>query len=184
MACAGGAAATVVTFEDLEAGTIGGHVMTGGLVVFGQYPVGFTVIPASDPAATGTSGQEALTLPHSYVPGTVVYRFAITGDAFYTSLDLNGAAGQTLTISFNSDVFLPFVLDGDLGAFQTYGIPQGPAKFTSVAITSDSPFTIDNIVYDRPVGWGAVPEPGAWGLMITGFGLAGTALRRRRCVTA
>ena len=27
---------------------------------------------------------------------------------------------------------------------------------------------------------GAVPEPGAWALMIAGFGLAGAALRKRR----
>lgn len=30
----------------------------------------------------------------------------------------------------------------------------------------------------------AVPEPGAWALMITGFGLAGATLRRRRTVAA
>lgn len=31
---------------------------------------------------------------------------------------------------------------------------------------------------------GAVPEPSAWALMISGFGLAGAALRRRRVVAA
>lgn len=30
----------------------------------------------------------------------------------------------------------------------------------------------------------AVPEPATWGLMITGFGMAGAALRRRRAVAA
>lgn len=33
-------------------------------------------------------------------------------------------------------------------------------------------------------GAGAVPEPGAWSLMIAGFGLLGTALRRRRAAFA
>lgn len=33
-----------------------------------------------------------------------------------------------------------------------------------------------------PTGAGAVPEPATWALMITGFGLAGAAARRRRAV--
>jgi hypothetical protein len=31
---------------------------------------------------------------------------------------------------------------------------------------------------------GGIPEPASWGLMITGFGLTGAALRRRRALTA
>jgi hypothetical protein len=46
--------------------------------------------------------------------------------------------------------------------------------------------------FDQPGVWtvttradpAAVPEPAAWALMIAGFGLAGTALRRRRSVVA
>jgi hypothetical protein len=38
-------------------------------------------------------------------------------------------------------------------------------------------------VFDSAVA-GAVPEPGAWALMILGFGAAGTALRRRRSLAA
>ncbi len=33
-------------------------------------------------------------------------------------------------------------------------------------------------------GAGGVPEPATWGLMLTGFGLAGSALRRRRAMDA
>jgi hypothetical protein len=35
-----------------------------------------------------------------------------------------------------------------------------------------------------PIGGGAVPEPASWALMISGFGLAGAALRRRRTAVA
>ncbi|TCP30061.1 PEPxxWA-CTERM sorting domain-containing protein [Sphingomonas sp. BK235] len=39
---------------------------------------------------------------------------------------------------------------------------------------------IDNIKWDvRAVGAGAVPEPATWAMMILGFGLVGTSLRRR-----
>lgn len=40
---------------------------------------------------------------------------------------------------------------------------------------------LDNLVLTGTLA-GGVPEPGAWALMILGFGAAGTALRRRRVV--
>lgn len=46
------------------------------------------------------------------------------------------------------------------------------AKFDNVVLTGD------NLVS------GAVPEPGAWALMILGFGAAGAAIRRRRSALA
>lgn len=39
---------------------------------------------------------------------------------------------------------------------------------------------IDNFRVSSAAGAGAIPEPGAWALMIAGFGLAGASLRRRR----
>lgn len=38
--------------------------------------------------------------------------------------------------------------------------------------------------FDFAVAGGAVPEPASWALMISGFGLAGAMLRRRRAVSA
>ena len=38
----------------------------------------------------------------------------------------------------------------------------------------------DDFTFSTLNALGAVPEPATWGLMLTGFGLAGTALRRRR----
>jgi hypothetical protein len=38
---------------------------------------------------------------------------------------------------------------------------------------------LDKIIFDGAVG-GAVPEPATWAMMILGFGLVGTAMRRRK----
>jgi hypothetical protein len=51
--------------------------------------------------------------------------------------------------------------------------------------SDDEGFGLDNVVitYDG-VRTPGVPEPATWGLMIAGFGMAGTALRRRRTLAA
>lgn len=54
--------------------------------------------------------------------------------------------------------------------------------------TGSDGVTLDNVSLCGPAGCpvvnGAVPEPAAWALMILGFGVIGTALRRRRGVPA
>jgi len=51
--------------------------------------------------------------------------------------------------------------------------------FTHTAGGTSGGMYLDNISVDGPDG-SAVPEPATWALMISGFGLAGTALRQRR----
>jgi len=68
------------------------------------------------------------------------------------------------TASFTATVAGSFNLDFDSGSAD--GI--GPL--------------LDNVTVD--VTGGGVPEPASWALMITGFGLAGTALRRQRLAVA
>jgi hypothetical protein len=43
--------------------------------------------------------------------------------------------------------------------------------------------TLDNVVLETAAPVGGVPEPAAWALMLTGFGLTGVAVRRRSSVT-
>jgi hypothetical protein len=63
------------------------------------------------------------------------------------------------------------------------GSPMTVGLFSSL-LTSSSNLGVglDNVVVE-PVR-GAVPEPATWALMLGGFGIAGTALRRRRTAVA
>lgn len=79
-------------------------------------------------------------------------------ETFTETLQLDRVKGLQ-TFNFNKENILWFSLG-------TSGWAGGNLQF-------------DNVVLDAPVVSG-VPEPTTWALMITGFGLAGTALRRRR----
>ncbi len=67
-------------------------------------------------------------------------------------------------------LFVGFTSAGD----DIFGIGIGPSR-----ATNDS-YAIDDLKFSSK----AVPEPATWGLMILGFGAAGSALRRRRSVIA
>lgn len=55
--------------------------------------------------------------------------------------------------------------------------------FTNTAGFTSGGIYLDNVSVTGPDPI-AVPEPASWALMISGFGLAGTALRRRRAIIA
>lgn len=75
------------------------------------------------------------------------------------------------------------------------GCNNGYCNWTPIGVTfAGTAHSVDfgggdnNVGYDditlgsAKAGGGAVPEPATWALMISGFGLAGVALRRRRSV--
>ena len=85
-----------------------------------------------------------------------------------TSLALSGLqiVGSTKSSLLGTSGQVTFDMGGQSGILS--------ALFST---TSDcDPFYIDNLS-------SAAPEPGTWGMMILGFGLAGAALRRRRPTT-
>lgn len=57
---------------------------------------------------------------------------------------------------------------------------DGGKAFEKIVFTSNKGIEDIRQVAIAPGVAGAVPEPGAWALMIVGFGLAGAALRRQR----
>lgn len=73
-----------------------------------------------------------------------------------------------------------------VGTGEPHGILYFPGTFSSLTFTSNSEYWhgvtvgVERLASDVP---GGVPEPATWAMMITGFGLAGAALRRRTRVS-
>lgn len=158
-----------VTFTSTQAPQSGGPDYTyvydlTGTATFTPY------VPSSfNPVVTGTL-TDIYTLVLRQDPATPAYYvdlldssanilWAITGDASDVGqLDLTKAGTATPTTNIIDQNFIDFT-NGN------YGLIQVPTSYLT--------FTIADIP-------GAVPEPASWALMVSGFGLAGTALRRRR----
>jgi hypothetical protein len=69
------------------------------------------------------------------------------------------------------------------GAVQTYSYDYGFAPGgTGIGLGFFGSAIADNFGNGGPVG--GVPEPASWAMLIAGFGLAGTAMRRRRALAA
>ena len=96
----------------------------------------------------------------------------------YNTLKIYTTLGGAVPI-----IVIPAPGDGNQGAAATNG------RFTATADPTDS---ITRIVFESSqnsfeidnISGSAVPEPATWAMMIAGFGLAGTAIRRRRNILA
>lgn len=93
------------------------------------------------------------------------------------SININ-AIGTTFTAGTIADGWQQFYATWNSGAATTADV----ALVNQNLAFSGNDFALDDIMLDtvRP----GVPEPGAWALMILGFGAAGTMLRRRRAAIA
>lgn len=88
------------------------------------------------------------------IAGTISTGSVTTNPTALTTVNFNVTAGYNQPIAL---IFGPDAYNG--------GVQNIVFRFDSTLPTS-----------------GAVPEPGAWALLIAGFGLAGASLRRRRCL--
>ena len=139
--------------------------------------------------------------------------FGITARSGLNFLAFNASQGSTVELAFFSNPQTTFSLYNGassanlvtLTAFNSLGTPVGvatttnlPGQYSQLSFASATPFSLvrlDNsaslFVYDD-LGFGgadsAVPEPGAWAMMIIGFGAVGgmmrTARRTRKTVAA
>ena len=93
------------------------------------------------------------------------------GDVLFTFFDGLNTTSQTVTLD-------------SLPGLQTFTFNRtGLVSLTFKAVTTNEIQT-DNFVLDAVSATAGVPEPATWALMLGGFGLAGSALRRRRAAPA
>jgi len=161
MLIAGAASATTKVFEyDLGGSAIATgsfSYVTGSTGVLGYGDLtGFSV----------TVGGNTYSLA-DVLPLTDYVHFAYDTAANVFNVDPNscGFAGcgfQSSLSAINSSGSFGFFFNGAPGAYQEYASGQGG--------------TFDTI----KIGAGGVPEPATWALMLSGFGLIGATLRRRR----
>lgn len=122
--------------------------------------------------------------------------FALNGETLGTwgQYTMAGIGGDWLTFGGENFVWNPE--DGDLELILAIVPPPKPGAggfFASSSFTNDEPLNdgppgqlpdLDTPNEDGGRQTAPVPEPGAWALMITGFGLAGAAFRQRRRMVA
>ena len=115
------------------------------------------------------------------IPGTELFSAATSA----TATGFNGVHGVSCTVAAG-DYFVAFeVRAGDTFVSDTPN--PSPSPLAVEAFTNRGHYiNYDplNIGVRIDVGASAVPEPASWALLITGFGLSGVALRRRRAIVA
>lgn len=88
----------------------------------------------------------------------------------YTGEDLRASGGPYPPLSFTGFGALSSLGGRDLGAFTSFGVKNNPP-----AVAGTDLITIGNTQIPS-----AVPEPATWAMMLAGFGLVGTTMRRRK----
>jgi len=100
--------------------------------------------------------------------------------------ELFGGEGGTANIDFFrvDGSHIQSIVLGGLGLSTFYGFSRdgGTQDIRGISIwnTDSGGIGFDNLRFDDQPFGGAVPEPDSWALMIGGFGIVGTVMRRRR----
>lgn len=182
------AAAQVITFDDLAAGS---SVYTHGNVQFstaeeGGFQTGGPGEPQAfiDGAGLGTVTGEGAELRVDFLGGQT------GGLGFGYAVAASGAvapAAVHFTLYDASDNVLADVTSDAFRGSSNFPENWLGVTFSGTAAyglfdfneTEEFAYIIDNFTLDSTVP-GGVPEPGSWLLMTAGFGLAGASLRARR----
>ena len=145
------------------------------LVVDGDFDAGFALVGWTFQNPNGALFNGNIK-PNVGVGGTNAWNDGATQayDTLFQSISTVGGASYTVSFDLR----------------ETSGFANFQRLSTNGDVTDDNGDGVNLVVYagqTAPVlsgNSGGVPEPASWALMISGFGLAGTALRRRRVAVA
>lgn len=179
------AAATTIDFDEFThsgaARGLGRALTSGGFTFTTTATSSFSAWGATH-ANNADPGGAALSLWN----GSSVTIARLDGQAFsLASIDLSDInnSTQAMDVMFtffdgaNTSTQL-FSVDAVRG-LETVSLARGNLVWFRMEGLASRAIQFDNMVWDTPIT-SAVPEPGAWALMITGFAGAGAALRRQR----
>ena len=186
---AGGNPAIVVNFDDPALGDISNSELNG--INFSNDDDNLFVVDAADVGLPATSGARILSPGGTDLDAefdTVIFTF---GPSTAFGLDILFQAGYSGDFAVRYD----YTTSEGQNGFDTVSIGGLTAGSYFLGFTSDDPGALltrisisdndesSNLGYDtiRRAAPG-VPEPATWAMMIAGFGLAGSVLRRRRAV--
>ncbi len=172
--------ATTINFDNLADGAVVTNQYAG--VTFSSSPGSQILTTAQNLGSTlpnficsgvGSAINCVDTVFVDFASGTNGLSFVAVGD---NNTGVNGAvsvfAGMTLLGSVN--------IIGDGNAFTPYLVNLSAfSGITRIAITTNdiAGLGYDDFTYNSAVG--GVPEPAAWAMMLAGFGIIGSAMRRR-----
>lgn len=182
-ACVAFASAAVCAIALPSAANADPHIVNVGQSYMGK-PISFTLGDSTftfsgtgdwfNPTAVQTSGTGEVNTIFGQPTTYFVDRGTVT---FGPSNQYAGFASPT-TISYsNGDNFIGLRATSGADVFYGFAYTTGDV-LNSYGFETTSGATITATVSGAPAG--AVPEPASWALMLTGFGLAGSAMRLRR----
>lgn len=137
---------------------------------------------------SGLIGQVSGAIGDPGAPTSQFYNFRWQGGFFQTLASVDGASGAdpfTFKLRNEDGSYMQTrTLDASNSYQQLFGDYLAAGDYIigfKAGATPDPMFTLRFLT---PVGIDAIPEPGTWALLLTGFGLVGAHLRRRRITQA
>jgi PEP-CTERM motif len=188
---------------ELVQNTIGSGLTPGGDFNFYYHPISIAPGQAFRLSVVARVAQSEQVLAPGSILAPYGFIFSVSTDPDYylTSVAANGQ------VSIVFDGFSAFQLPGtfDPGAYNLYEVSGGGGSFSlkfngttvfsgaaplnfpspQLLLLGDGSSTANANVFIRSYSFTTdVPEPASWALMLAGFGLVGSAMRRRQAVKA